>query len=78
MKTNYKEILEQAKQENSESKNAGKPTSLQVDNSETVNLCVRVPKSWRTKVKANAVSHDLTLEKLVVEAIDRYMEQEGW
>ena len=78
MKSHYKQILEQAKQEQQKEENVGKHTSIQAYNSETVNLCVRVPKSWRTKVKASAISHDLTLEKLVVEAIERYMEQEGW
>ncbi len=91
MGTNYKQILEQAKQEKDRSQNQRKPTSLpenrpdptlnpqkEADQEETVNLCVRVPKSWRTKVKASAISHDLTLEKLVVEAVNRYMEQEKW
>ena len=59
MKTQYKDILEQAKLEKEKKDNVGKPDSLQTDKSETVNLC-------------------LTLEKLVVEAIKRYMEQEGW
>ncbi len=75
MGTNYKQILEQAKQEKDKSQKAGKQTSLpenrpdptlnpkkeadQKDNEETVNLCVRVLKSWRTKVKASAISHDL-------------------
>ena len=74
MASNYTEIIAQAKQEQEKSKNAGNPTSRQAGSEETVNLCVRVPKSWRTKVKAGAISHDLTLEKLVVEAVNRYME----
>ena len=78
MKTQYKDILEQAKLEKEKKENVGKSDSQKADKSETVNLCVRVPKSWRTKVKAQAIYHDLTLEKLVVEAIERYMEQEGW
>ena len=48
-----------------EKRKCRKPDNLQADKSETVNLCVRVPKSWRTKVKAQAIYHDLTLEKLV-------------
>lgn len=83
MGTNYKEILEQVQLEKQkasvqESKNVDNPTSIQASKENIVNLCVRVPKSWRTKVKAAAVSHDLTLEQLVVEAINQYMEQEGW
>ncbi len=92
MGTNYKEILQQVEQEKQkalkqESKNTDNPTSkqtsnnasMQVDNDEPlVNLCVRVPKSWRMKVKATAVSHDVSLNQLVVKAIDRYLEQENW
>lgn len=74
MASNYTEIIAQAKQEKEKSKNVGNPTSIQPDREQTVNLCVRVPKSWRTKVKAGAISHDLTLEKLVVEAVNRYIE----
>jgi predicted HicB family RNase H-like nuclease len=81
--SNYREILAQAKQEKQkaseqESIEAGNPTSIQASEEEQVNLCVRVPKSWRTKVKAAAVNHDISLADLVVEAIDRYMEQEQW
>jgi predicted HicB family RNase H-like nuclease len=91
MTSNYREILAQAKQEKQksskqESRDVGKPesievdnhTSIQADNEELVNLCVRVPKSWRTKVKAAAVNHNISLGDLVVEAIERYMEQEEW
>ena len=79
MTTQYTDILEQAKLEKAKEDNEGKPDNLQADKPETVvNLCVRVPKSWRTKVKAQAIYHDLTLEKLVVEAIERHMAEEGW
>lgn len=67
MATNYQKILQQARQ--------NEPSTHP---EEIVNLCVRVPKSWRTKVKAIAVSHDLSLEQLVTDAINRYLEQEGW
>jgi predicted HicB family RNase H-like nuclease len=80
--SNYREILAQAKQEQQkaseqESIQVDNPTSIQASEEEQVNLCVRVPKSWRTKVKAAAVNHDISLADLVVEAIDRYMEQWG-
>jgi hypothetical protein len=91
MTSNYREILAQAKQEKQKSskqasKEAGKPESINADNhasiqagnDELVNLCVRVPKSWRTKVKAAAVSHNLSLGDLAIDAIERYMEQEKW
>lgn len=82
--SNYREILAQAKQEQQkaseqESIEVDNPTSIQASiEEEQVNLCVRVPKSWRTKVKAAAVNHDVSLADLVVEAIDRYMEQKQW
>jgi phage shock protein A len=80
--SNYREILAQAKQEQQkaseqESIQVDNPTNIQASEEEQVNLCVRVPKSWRTKVKAAAVNHDISLADLVVEAIDRYMEQWG-
>jgi hypothetical protein len=91
MASNYREILAQAKQEREKSSkpesqdvdkpenlNAGNPASLQAGDEELVNLCVRVPKTWRTRVKASAVSHQISLGDLVVEAIERYMEQEKW
>jgi len=81
--SNYREILAQAKQEQQkaseqESIEVGNPTSIQAIEEEQVNLCVRVPKSWRTKVKAAAVNHNISLADLTVEAIERYMEQEQW
>lgn len=88
MAGNYKEILKQAEQEKEkqkalkqENRQVGNHASIQAGSAgeeELVNLCVRVPKSWRTKVKAAAVSHDVSLGELVVEAIDRYLEQKNW
>ncbi len=57
---------------------AEKPASIQAGKKNLVNLCVRVPKSWRTSIKAKAIQHDLTLEKLVMEAVEQYVEQQGW
>jgi hypothetical protein len=45
---------------------------------EQVNLCARVPKAWRTRVKTIAVKNEITLEKLMVDAIERYIEERGW
>lgn len=61
-----------------ESINADNHASIQASEEELVNLCVRVSKPWRTRVKAAAVNHNVSLGDLVVEAIERYMEQEKW
>lgn len=83
MANNYREILEQARVEKEktvlqESINEDNLTSIQASNEETVNLCVRVSKSWRTDIKAKAVRYDVTLEKLVVEAVNQYINQQKW
>ena len=83
MGSNYKEILDQARIEKEKavlqaSLDENNPASIQAGNEETVNLCVRVPKSWRKAIKAKAVKYDVTLEKLVVDAINQYVTQQNW
>jgi hypothetical protein len=60
----------------SESKSVNGQENLQ--SVEQVNLCARVPKTWRTRVKTLAVKNEITLEKLMVDAIERYIEEKGW
>jgi predicted HicB family RNase H-like nuclease len=79
MSSNYKEILDQAnKEKQRQAMEASNPASIQANKDDLVNLCVRVPKTWRTSIKAKAVQNDLTLEKLVMEAVNQYVEQQGW
>lgn len=79
MSSNYKEILDQAnKEKQRQAMEASNPASIQASKDDLVNLCVRVPKPWRTAIKAKAVQNDLTLEKLVMEAVNQYVEQQGW
>jgi hypothetical protein len=80
--SNYKEILNQAKKEKERvALQADNHASLQVGkevDEVLVNLCVRVPKNWRTNIKSKAVQYDMTLEKLVIAAVDEYVKQQGW
>jgi predicted HicB family RNase H-like nuclease len=79
MSNNYKDILDQAKKEKERvAMQADNPATLQVGKDDLVNLCVRVPKSWRSSIKSKAVQYDMTLEKLVIEAINQYVEKQGW
>ena len=79
MSNNYKDILDQAKKEKERvAMQADNPATLQVGKDDLVNLCVRVPKSWRLSIKSKAVQYDMTLEKLVIEAINQYVEKQGW
>lgn len=83
MATNYKNLINQARQEGS---NVDNPTSsqsgnheklqtslhanIQADNEEKLaNLCVRVPESWRNHWKAEAAKRGIPLADYVITAL---------
>jgi predicted HicB family RNase H-like nuclease len=82
-------MLKRAKQQSMQedlqnSQQADNPTSKKVDmhasmqedkNAKLVNLCVRVPKQWRSELKIEATRRDQSLGELIVKAVDQYLAQ---
>ncbi len=83
MAINYKNLINQARQESSktdkptikqadsqEKLQSSLHTTIQADNEEKLaNLCVRVPESWRNHWKAEAARRGMPLADYVIDAL---------
>ena len=66
----YGDLIKQGKSGKPENQKTGKPDSQKADESEKqVNLCVKVPESWRRHWSAHSKLSGETMTEVIVEAL---------